>query len=726
MAFKAFDEIDIQPIKHSDIGTVSMSENSSDKNLIAFMTGIKSLGKTKFFDTSVPASFALSIQRETKYSWKFDKQPFTGTSITAERTVGTFLSTTATEDYESNTSTGSAITHQSLYNYTKGYLYRPDLDYDPSITGLFSANATGSNSIAVARVITIRKDLFKSAIQPNTLRMEMNLSQTSATGIVTGSATTLTTAMDLKNSSSNPIQKSFAGVKWESGSSLDNATTAMTIETIIRPYKSNSVILWRRLSSEGWAGSTVETQNSFIKLELTKSPDLTRDAFRFYILSSTANGDFANDFAKKDVQASGLFVPDRVGINLFDGKFHHIMVTWSTEGLNSGATVESGAGAIFGYIDGKKLLNEEQVDPRLNGGDAGGGPVVQANMFEQRIPLKTNNIQYGDSQDGTSSANNMYIGISNYRRITTDQTGDRGNLLEATDPNIGGGYDGQIQHLRIWDVRFSDGTTGIKDNINLDLDASSTASISFSNFHDATLTGGSLSTNMLAWWNFNELHTASANDLSTYSNTAQLIGTASINLYDEVDISRPTNFIEDEFVSLSGVKQKTYLYIDRPESKIINKEDSQGRIIRYGVDGKLRQIGTIFYDTGIIVLDNNDSDANLNFLYPASGTTGDFGFSVTANNYSAFNFERMVFNSVNNIGRLTLNVIANGDEYNYTENPSGINQETEESVLDEPATYPTTVGLYNDNGDLLAIGKFSVPINKSEALKITAKTILDF
>ena len=86
-----------------------------------------------------------------------------------------------------------------------------------------------------------------------------------------------------------------------------------------------------------------------------------------------------------------------MGINIFDGNFHHIVVTWDIFEINDTANgtppnqtisdssrqaPERGAGIVMGYIDGFKLQNKEQVSPRLAGADGAGGPTVQANMVE--------------------------------------------------------------------------------------------------------------------------------------------------------------------------------------------------------------------------------------------------------------------------------------------------------------------------------------------------------
>jgi hypothetical protein len=69
-------------------------------------------------------------------------------------------------------------------------------------------------------------------------------------------------------------------------------------------------------------------------------------------------------------------------------------------------------------------------------------------------------------------------------------------------------------------------------------------------------------------------------------------------------------------------------------------------------------------------------------------------------------------------------------EFNYSENPSFISGSTGEVIYDifinNPATYITTAGLYNDANELLAVAKLSRPLpnNFTKALLIRAK--LDF
>ena len=145
------------------------------------------------------------------------------------------------------------------------------------------------------------------------------------------------------------------GQGYTAGNNLDSIREACTIEAIIRPMKSDSIIYFRRLASS----QDTLTKNKFMKMELTRSADNREPAFRFYIRDADTGGSFSEDFAQPDVQTSGLFVPADVGIDLFDGDFHHIVVSWDInemEDPTNNASADRGAGVIMGYIDGYKFL----------------------------------------------------------------------------------------------------------------------------------------------------------------------------------------------------------------------------------------------------------------------------------------------------------------------------------------------------------------------------------
>jgi len=75
-------------------------------------------------------------------------------------------------------------------------------------------------------------------------------------------------------------------------------------------------------------------------------------------------------------------------------------------------------------------------------------------------------------------------------------------------------------------------------------------------------------------------------------------------------------------------------------------------------------------------------------------------------------------------------VRARNSEFNYSENPSYISGSTGEVIynyfINNPQTYLTTVGMYNDANELLAVAKLSKPLNKDFTKEALIRVKLDF
>ena len=72
---------------------------------------------------------------------------------------------------------------------------------------------------------------------------------------------------------------------------------------------------------------------------------------------------------------------------------------------------------------------------------------------------------------------------------------------------------------------------------------------------------------------------------------------------------------------------------------------------------------------------------------------------------------------------------ARNSEFNYTTNPSFVDINGSVNVtsfIDNPTTYITTIGLYNDNGDLVAVAKLSQPVTKDFTKEALIRVKLDY
>jgi len=111
-----------------------------------------------------------------------------------------------------------------------------------------------------------------------------------------------------------------------------------------------------------------------------------------------------------------------------------------------------------------------------------------------------------------------------------------------------------------------------------------------------------------------------------------------------------------------------------------------------------------------------------------------------SNNSDGLNY-RAIYNSINLGGNFQLNsqetissdyifVRARNAEFNYSENPSFISGSTGEVIynnfINNPQTFPTTIGLYNDNNELLAVAKLSRPLLKDFTKEALVRVKLDF
>jgi hypothetical protein len=69
------------------------------------------------------------------------------------------------------------------------------------------------------------------------------------------------------------------------------------------------------------------------------------------------------------------------------------------------------------------------------------------------------------------------------------------------------------------------------------------------------------------------------------------------------------------------------------------------------------------------------------------------------------------------------------NEFNYTTNPTLVNTAgtiNSQALINNPVSYITTVGLYNDSGDLLAVAKTSKPIQKDFTKEVLLRVKLSY
>jgi hypothetical protein len=142
--------------------------------------------------------------------------------------------------------------------------------------------------------------------------------------------------------------------------------------------------------------------------------------------------------------------------------------------------------------------------------------------------------------------------------------------------------------------------------------------------------------------------------------------------------------------------------------------------------------GKFLPDVGLIVL-NPSALALTSILGGMSLNISQSNNSSGNNNETLFNAIKLgaafQMNSQETISSNYLFVRVKNGEFNYTTNPSFISGSGElvfPTLVNNPQTYMTTVGMYNDNNELLAVAKMSKPLVKDFTKEALIRVKLDF
>jgi hypothetical protein len=167
---------------------------------------------------------------------------------------------------------------------------------------------------------------------------------------------------------------------------------------------------------------------------------------------------------------------------------------------------------------------------------------------------------------------------------------------------------------------------------------------------------------------------------------------------------------------------------------------SAGALNSNGYSANSGSYGWLLPDIGTIILNPLALAApaisgGIAFVYSGSAYSG----SATYTNNTSANSQ--LFRAISGSTGFTLNsqetivsdyifVRPRSSEFNYSENPSFISGSTGEVLysqfINNPQVYITTIGLYNDTNDLLAVAKLSRPLLKDFTKEALVRVKLDF
>jgi len=150
------------------------------------------------------------------------------------------------------------------------------------------------------------------------------------------------------------------------------------------------------------------------------------------------------------------------------------------------------------------------------------------------------------------------------------------------------------------------------------------------------------------------------------------------------------------------------------------------------------EVGRVYPKRGVIVLSGESLDTTLNLgTTTTANTNGNNAFKLftAISSSAAANSTTGVFKARNEeqVKSSHYFLRVRNSKFNFSNNPSFITASangtltfSQPTFARDPKTYITTVGLFNDDNEMLAVGKLSKPILKSYASEILLKVKLDF
>ena len=138
--------------------------------------------------------------------------------------------------------------------------------------------------------------------------------------------------------------------------------------------------------------------------------------------------------------------------------------------------------------------------------------------------------------------------------------------------------------------------------------------------------------------------------------------------------------------------------------------------------------GLVFPDLGTILINPAAVSKSIN-LSPSRSNNSD-GLNNTKLFTAISGGASFTLNSQETLTSDYVFVRARNSEFNYSENPSFISGSTGEVIYDQfinaPQVYLTTIGMYNDSNELVAVAKMSRPLLKDFTKEALVRVKLDF
>jgi len=205
------------------------------------------------------------------------------------------------------------------------------------------------------------------------------------------------------------------------------------------------------------------------------------------------------------------------------------------------------------------------------------------------------------------------------------------------------------------------------------------------------------------------------------------------------DVLLGSRFISDggfdkfsDFASLSGSLDEFRMY-----NKGLTESEIKGLANNDYVTGSAYQtdtVGEVFYNHGVMVV--SDPRPKYRYVWTGQSGTWNYGNEVLNENDNVPNSSEYgwltKYKSSKQLHELNVLCEVGANEFNVSQNPTlKINNDSEASEMKGMVTgsdfknYFTTLGLYNPNGDLIAVGKLASAIQNRSDVDITVKVRMD-
>ena len=237
------------------------------------------------------------------------------------------------------------------------------------------------------------------------------------------------------------------------------------------------------------------------------------------------------------------------------------------------------------------------------------------------------------------------------------------------------------------------------------------------------VTAGSGSTDSIYVLNFKRNRLKERLDAGNFELPLVSISSRATNATGSVSVgSTIIRLIDDSSISTATVGDSGKIY-NIVSGSITNGVFNSSAPVYYGL---------AYPDHGVLVLDGKMVDQQL-------------GFATNSGSNSEANNHFVLYHSISGSGALSNEFLARNSEkitsthyfvriknaeYNFSNNPSyvtgSVGQLSQTTFVGDPKTYITTVGLYNDRQELLAVAKLSKPLLKSFQREALIRVKLDY